>query len=352
MMREDFWAQRRVLITGHTGFKGCWMALRLKMLGADVHGLALAPDTSPALFHQIGLTREICSRQLDIRDLVALKKAVRDIRPDIVFHLAAQSLVRRSYAQPIDTWATNVMGTAHVIQAVADLGSDCTILAITTDKVYANREWVHPYRETDRLGGHDPYSASKAASELLLESWRKSFLAGTGIRLAVARAGNVVGGGDWAEDRIVPDLVRALSRGVPIPVRNPAGTRPWQHVLDPLDGYLTLAEALTSSDDPALRGAFNFGPESDSSRTVQTLVEEALKHWPGRWKHIQTNDAPHEAGLLSLATDKARHVLGWRPKWGFEQAIRETVEWYRDVERGAEPLKRCREQIARYAEAA
>ncbi len=352
MTREGFWAQQRVLITGHTGFKGCWLALRLKMLGAEVHGLALEPDTSPALFHRIGLAREMSSRKLDIRDLDALTKSVREIRPGIVFHLAAQSLVRRSYAQPIDTWATNVMGTAHVLLSVADLGSPCIVVAVTTDKVYANREWVHPYREADRLGGHDPYSASKAASELLIESWRKSFLAGTNVRLAVARAGNVIGGGDWAEDRIVPDIVRALSRGAPIQVRNPAATRPWQHVLDPLDGYLTLAEALTRSDDPTIQGAFNFGPDADATRTVRMLVEEVLKHWPGRWEHIGADGAPHEAGLLSLATDKARHVLGWRPRWGFEQAIRETVEWYRHVERGAEPLKLCREQIARYAEAA
>ncbi len=329
---------KRVLLTGHTGFKGAWLAEWLLGLGANVTGLALPPATEPALFNQLGLVGRLDHRIGDIRDLATVQKVVAECQPDYVFHLAAQALVRLSYEQPVETYATNVLGTAHVLEAVRLAKKTCTVVAITTDKCYENREWVHSYREEDAMGGYDPYSSSKGAAELVISAYRRSFFSAAGgpdIRLASARAGNVIGGGDWATDRIVPDCIRALQRGEAIPVRNKVATRPWQHVLEPLSGYLWLGAQLGADARAAaspLASAFNFGPALTSNRTVAALVQEVLKHWPGRWEDRSDPHAVHEAKLLNLATDKAFHFLRWQPAWNFEETIEQTVSWYREKE--------------------
>lgn len=331
-----FWAGKRVLLTGHTGFKGSWLSLWLSSLNARVSGYSLEADTTPSLFEQLQLHDDIDHCIADIRDLAAVRRRVMQVRPDIVFHMAAQPLVRRSYAEPILTWQTNVMGTAHLLDALRDAAHPCAVVIVTTDKVYENREWLHAYRETDRLGGHDPYSSSKAACELAVDSWRYSFFrGGSPVRIATARAGNVIGGGDWAEDRIVPDLARAIAAGRPLVVRNPDSVRPWQHVLDPLSGYMRLAERLFTSDDPRYQSAFNFGPDPSGARTVRDLVEHAFTTWPGTLEAPPSGPANHEAQLLTLANTKAKHALGWEPRWEFEDAVRAAVSWYRAHHQGA-----------------
>jgi CDP-glucose 4,6-dehydratase len=326
----SFWRGRRVLITGHTGFKGAWLSLWLVNAGARVTGLALPPDTSPSLFDQLGLAGELDHRIGDIRDPGAVAAVVAEVSPDAVFHLAAQSLVLRGYREPVATWATNVMGTVHVLEALRALDKPCAAVLVTTDKVYQNQEWEFGYRETDPLGGHDPYSASKAATELAVACWRRSYLNGASpARIASARAGNVIGGGDWSENRIVPDMIRALSAGLPIKLRNPRAVRPWQHVLEPLGGYLLLARRLLESDEPRYQDAFNFGPAADAERSVRELVEESLRHWPGSYEDASDPDTPHEAGRLALSIDRARSRLGWTPRWDFGRSVRETMAWYR-----------------------
>ncbi len=329
---------KRVLVTGHTGFKGSWLCEWLLALGAEVSGFALPPPTQPALFEQLDLGARIARHRFgDVRDLAAVRAAVEEVNPEFIFHLAAQPLVRLSYAQPVETYATNVMGTAHVLEAVRLAARPCVVVAVTTDKCYENREWLHAYREEDAMGGHDPYSSSKGAAELVVSAYRRSFFQdATCIRLASARAGNVIGGGDWALDRIVPDCIRALQRDEPIPVRNKVATRPWQHVLEPLSGYLHLGAALAHSgnlDFPpeTYASGFNFGPALASNRTVAELVQEILLHWPGLWEDKSDPHALHEAVKLNLATDKAHHLLGWSPRWDFKQTIDKTVSWYRDA---------------------
>lgn len=347
-----FYKNKKVLVTGHTGFKGSWLVEWLLMLGARVTGLALPPPTEPALFDQLGLAGRCDHRIGDIRDRVLVRRIVHEVRPDLVFHLAAQPLVRLSYAQPLETFETNVMGTAHVLDALRDADWTCAAVMVTTDKVYENKESRHAYRESDPLGGYDPYSSSKGCAELVIQSYRQSFFNPAKgsipplIGVASARAGNVIGGGDWALDRIVPDCMRALARGEVIDVRNPNATRPWQHVLEPLGGYLQLGmrmhEALTGGaamkqgdTSPAslmsLCSAFNFGPAPESTRCVREVVEEILKDWPGRWNERTDHRVLHEAGLLGLAIDKASSVLGWSPKWDFQETINKTVTWYKEV---------------------
>lgn len=328
---------RRVLVTGHTGFKGSWLCEWLLKLGAEVYGFALPPPTQPSLFECLDLERRITLHQLgDVRDPGSLQAVLEKARPEFVFHLAAQPIVRLSYAQPAATWATNVMGTVNLLEALRQSARPCAVLVVTTDKCYENREWVHAYREEDAMGGHDPYSASKGAVELAASSFRRSFFhANTGIRLASARAGNVIGGGDWAPDRIVPDCIRALQNGGAVPVRNKVATRPWQHVLEPLSGYLQLAGWLSSDPGsnpfPAelYQSGFNFGPALESNRTVSDLVGEILRHWPGNWEDHSDPNAPHEAVKLNLSTDKAFHILNWQPRWGFEETVEKTVSWYK-----------------------
>ena len=357
---------KRVLVTGHTGFKGSWLCEWLIALGADVTGFALPPATNPALFDQLGLSVRMHHIIGDVRDLQALRRVVEELRPEFVFHLAAQPLVRLSYEQPVETYATNVMGTVNVLEAIRLSRCACAVVVVTTDKCYENKEWLHSYREEDPLGGYDPYSSSKGAAELVIASYRRSYFSGLDsmVRLASARAGNVIGGGDWALDRIVPDCIRSLQRGEAIPVRNKIATRPWQHVLEPLSGYLWLGAQLavasavvqvsSSRTRPehgigtdylnescsgnfnlqlkrlkALSSSFNFGPALSSNRTVAELVEEILKHWPGKWEDKSDQKAVHEAKLLNLATDKAHHLLGWSPAWNFSETIRQTVAWHR-----------------------
>lgn len=328
---------KRVLLTGHTGFKGAWLSEWLLSLGAEVSGLSLAPATEPALFDQLGLAGRLKHAIGDIRDLESVRKAVRETQPDFVFHLAAQPLVRLSYEIPVATYATNVMGTIHVMEALRGLSRPCTAVMITTDKCYENREWLHGYREEDPMGGYDPYSSSKGAAEIAINAYRRSYFSApdSPVRLASARAGNVIGGGDWALDRIVPDCIRNLSKGEAIPVRNKVATRPWQHVLEPLSGYLAIGSALAGAPayhfpKEAYRSAFNFGPALTSNRTVADLVTEVLSHWPGEWIDQSDPNAMHEAKLLNLATDKAYHLLGWKPVWDFEETIAQTIAWYRE----------------------
>ena len=327
---------RSVWLSGHTGFKGSWLSLWLLELGARVHGFALEPPTRPSLFEQINLGTHLEHEIGDIRDRDAVEKSIRSAAPDFVFHLAAQPLVRLSYEQPVETYDTNVMGTVHVLDCLRRLERPCAAVFVTTDKCYENREWLHAYREEDPLGGYDAYSSSKAAAEIAIAAYRRSFFNpahNPQVKIASARAGNVIGGGDWAADRIVPDSIRALQKREPIPVRNKRSTRPWQHVLEPLSGYLALARQLTTGDGKNERqqlcSAFNFGPTLSSNRSVAQLAEELLKHWPGEWTDRSEPTAVHEAGLLNLATDKAFHLLGWQPVWSFEETVAKTAEWYR-----------------------
>jgi CDP-glucose 4,6-dehydratase len=349
VVNTKFWTGKRVLLTGHTGFKGSWLTLWLATLGARVHGYALEPDTDPSLFRELRLERDIDHCVADIRDADAVRRRVTATRPEVVFHLAAQPLVRRSYAAPLLTWQTNVMGTVHLLDALRELDEACAVVIVTTDKVYENREWVHAYRETDRLGGHDPYSSSKAACELAVGSWRDSFFSvDCPVRVATGRAGNVIGGGDWSEDRIVPDAIRALAADRPLVVRNPEAIRPWQHVLDPLAGYLRLAECLASSTDPRFQSAFNFGPDPSAARTVRDLVDLAFTIWPGTLQAPPPGPAHHEAALLTLTNAKAAHDLGWTPRWDFHAAVGATVEWYRARHGGAGVRDLSTADIARF----
>ncbi len=413
---------RRVLVTGHTGFKGSWLCEWLLALGAEVHGFALEPPTRPSLFNQLKLAKRIASHTIgDVRDLDLLVRTMRRVKPDFVFHLAAQPLVRLSYEKPAETFDTNVMGTVNVLEAArvltspdlmasscsnlpqgqmaqrlgnagnkkasSDLMADScsklpqgqmaqrqnnagnkatssdlmaelcsatpqiSIVCITTDKVYENNEKGRPFRETDPFGGHDPYSASKGACEIVISSYRRSFFGtpNSPVWVASARAGNVIGGGDWAKDRIVPDAMRALAKGATIPVRNIASTRPWQHVLEPLGGYLALGAALAKRERfDEVCGGFNFGPDPKANRTVKELVEEMLKWRKGTWVDKSDPNAVHEAGLLNLDIRKARRVLGWKPRWGFEETVKNTVQWYAAVANGANPVEATNAQIMGY----
>jgi CDP-glucose 4,6-dehydratase len=386
----EIYSGKRIWLSGHTGFKGAWLAEWLLDLGAVVHGFALPPATEPSLFEQLGLAHRLEHEIGDIRDAVAVRKSLQAFQPDFVFHLAAQPLVRLSYDIPVETFATNVMGTAHVLDALrvapetaaVEVSSDkskprttpstpnfdspprpCAAVLVTTDKCYDNREWLHSYREEDAMGGHDPYSASKGCAELVVASYRNSFFGGHGgqpphVQVASARAGNVIGGGDWAADRIVPDCFRALRSGAAIPVRNKIATRPWQHVLEPLSGYLWLGAALARpdllgrSDAAVFRTAVNFGPNLPSNRTVAQLVEELLKHVPGSWVDQSDPQAPHEASKLNLAIDKAFHLLEWQPVWDFEETVARTASWYVREAQGVPPATLCAEQIESYTRAA
>jgi CDP-glucose 4,6-dehydratase len=347
--------RKTVWLSGHTGFKGAWLAQWLLKLGAHVHGFSLPPSTQPAVFEQLGIEKHLQHEIGDVRDPAVVKKSILHAQPDFVFHLAAQALVRYSYEHPLETYSTNVMGTANVLEALRSLDKPCAAVFVTTDKCYENREQNHAYSEAEPLGGYDPYSSSKGAAEIVISALRRSFFAHHPVRIASARAGNVIGGGDWAPDRIVPDCVRALQQGRAIPVRNPSATRPWQHVLEPLGGYLWLGAVLARPkivgyEEGDIATAFNFGPRREANRTVTDLVREVLKHWPGSWEDKSRPDAVHEARFLMLSTAKARRLLHWEPTWNFERAVARTVGWYRNVyERGpaqAETLTRI--QIEEY----
>ena len=358
---NDIFRGRRVLVTGHTGFKGAWLCEWLLDLGAETHGYALDPLPHAALFGGLGLAPRLASdHRADILDRERLSRVVRDISPEIVFHLAAQPIVRLSYEQPVETFAVNVMGSLHLLDALQRNGRACTAVMVTTDKCYENREWLHPYRESDCMGGHDPYSASKGAAELAIAAWRRSFCCSedSALKVASARAGNVIGGGDWAPDRVVPDLMRAVAEGKPVPVRNPQATRPWQHVLEPLSGYLRLAAAihtgrhgLVPMGNVPLRelcGPYNFGPAVSSNQAVGHLVAALLAHTGGTWQTAADPQAPHEASKLHLATEKAWHLLGWGPVWDFLETVRMTASWYLGCRDGRDAGELTRSQMADY----
>ncbi|MGB2880354.1 MAG: CDP-glucose 4,6-dehydratase [Rhodoferax sp.] len=343
----SFWHGKRVLLTGHTGFKGAWLALWLQRLGADVTGVALTPPTSPNLFELAKVASSMHSHVCDIRDAQALATLVRHAQPEIVLHLAAQALVRASYRDPIQTFSTNVMGTAHLLDALRGVDGTRVAVMVTTDKVYRNLEHPYPYREDDMLGGHDPYSASKAASELVITSYRDAFLSQQGLAVASARAGNVIGGGDWAQDRLIPDCIRAWQSGQTLVIRRPDAIRPWQHVLEPLAGYLRLAEALWQQ--PALAGAYNLGPPTDEAATVKAVVE--LARSPRETYAVSyeiDSNSPHEAGWLALETAKARTQLGIHPRWTLTEAVQRTMAWYEAQHAGADARALCEADIAAY----
>lgn len=343
-----FWNGRRVFLTGHTGFKGAWLSLWLRQLGADVRGYSLPPDTDPSLFTLLSLAGSITSTHGDVRDAASVRAAMAAAQPEVVFHLAAQALVRRAYAEPVDTYATNVMGTVSVLDAVRDTPSVKAVVVVTTDKCYENREWAWPYRENDRLGGRDPYSSSKACAEIITAAYRDSFLAERNVAVATARAGNVIGGGDWAADRLIPDCVRAFRQGAKVIIRNPAAVRPWQHVLEPLAGYLLLAEGLHGTQEH-FASAFNFGPAADDVRPVSWLVAESVRLWgPGAAWEIDGTGQPHEAQLLALEAVKAKRILGWRPRLTLPQALAWTIDWYRKREEGNAVLPMTLGQIETY----
>jgi len=348
-VRPEFWRGKRVLLTGHTGFKGSWLSLWLQSMGAELQGLALDPPTTPSLFTEAQVAKGMSSQIGDIRDLETVRACMMAFQPEIVIHMAAQPLVRLSYHEPVATYATNVMGTVHVLEAARQTASVRAIVNVTTDKCYENREWVWGYREDEPMGGFDPYSNSKGCAELVTSSYRRSFFQQGQIALASARAGNVIGGGDWAADRLVPDILRAFERGEPVVIRNPHSTRPWQHVLEPLSGYLALAERLYTEGQSWAEG-WNFGPQDDDARPVQWIVEHLVASW-GRgasWR-LDGGDHPHEAGYLKLDISKVKARMGWRPRWDLGTALEKITVWHQAWLAKDDVRALCLQQIQHYA---
>ncbi len=350
MQFGDVYRGKRVLLTGHTGFKGSWLSLWLNQLGAEVVGMSLAPETQPSHWDLLGLESTIQHYELDIRNADEVACVFKVVRPEVVFHLAAQPLVRRSYRDPLETWSTNVMGTANVLEACRQTGSVQSILVVTTDKCYENQERALGYREIDRLGGHDPYSASKAGSELVAASYRSAFFDTDGAPLlATARAGNVIGGGDWSEDRLIPDLVRAISGRQSLEIRSPQATRPWQHVLESLSGYLLLGQKLIEGRKN-FDGAWNFGPELSENCSVADVLNKLQTHWPEMQWHKTLASQPHEAQLLHLDSTKAHDQLGWKPVWNLNTTLEQTANWYLTFLENK--ITMSKQQLAEYVEAA
>jgi CDP-glucose 4,6-dehydratase len=353
MPDRSFWKDRRVFITGHTGFKGSWLSLWLEALGATVTGYALDPPTQPSLFEQAGVAHTLDSISADVRDFSSLTAAVARCRPDVVIHMAAQSVVRRGYEDPIETYSSNVMGTVHVLEAIRRLGQPCVVVNVTSDKCYANREWVWGYRENEPMGGRDPYSSSKGCAELVTTAYQESFFppASFGrhrVALASARAGNAIGGGDWTGNQLVPDLMRAFLAGQPCQIRNPAAIRPWQFVLEPLRGYLALAERL-AEDPSGFAAGWNFGPADGDAKPVSWIADELARSWgtDASWSH-DAADHPREAQFLKLDASKAKACLNWHPVLPLKLALEWIVEWYRAFRAGADLRRLTQTQIARY----
>lgn len=347
-MNRSFWQDKRVFLTGHTGFKGSWLSLWLADLGAEVHGYALTPPTEPSLFNVARIGERLASSTIaDLRDAEALARAMRAARPDVVFHLAAQPLVRYSYSAPVETYAVNVMGTVNLLEAVRQTPEVKAVVNVTTDKCYENREWLWPYRENEAMGGADPYSSSKACSELITSAYRASFLNAAGVQLASARAGNVIGGGDWASDRLIPDFLRALDAGRTLMIRSPQATRPWQHVLEPLAGYLLLAEKLADVGRDYAEG-WNFGPEDNDARPVSWIVDHLCRRVEGAAWECDAAPQPHEANTLKLDSSKAKARLGWKPRWNLETALTRTLEWHGAWRRGEDMSATSLAQIHAY----
>lgn len=343
-----FWQNKRVLVTGHTGFKGSWLTLWLQSMGANVCGVALAPPTAPSLFELLDLAAHMEHNVVDIRHYKSVFEVMSAFQPEIIFHMAAQPLVRLSYQQPVETYATNVMGTVHVLEAARHAGSVKAIVNITTDKCYENREWAWGYREDEPMGGHDPYSNSKGCAELVSSAYRKSFMQQAGIAMATVRAGNVIGGGDWALDRLVPDILKALQDQQPVQIRNPNAIRPWQHVLEPLSGYLLLAERLYENGQQDAEG-WNFGPRDEDAQPVQWIVEKLCEAWGNHatWS-LQPGEHPHEANYLKLDISKARQRLHWVPRWPLQTALQHIADWHKAWLSGQDMRAMCLKQINLY----
>jgi CDP-glucose 4,6-dehydratase len=345
----EFWSGRRVLVLGHTGFKGAWLSLWLRRMGANVSGCALPADNM-SLFNAAGMEAFVDNHYADIRDRDSVMTVMKAVQPEVVFHLAAQSLVRLSYLEPVETYATNVMGTVHVLAAVSAIASVGATIVVTSDKCYENKDELRAYREDEPMGGHDPYSSSKGCAELVTAAWRKSFRPAAGRRLGIAsaRAGNVIGGGDWATDRLIPDCVRALKSGRAIGIRNPDSVRPWQHVLDPLCGYLVLAERLTAEPE-AYGEAWNFGPVDEDARPISWIADRLVKTWGGsaRWEKV-AGDELHEAKYLKVDSSKARNRLQWRQGLRLAGALDWTLDWYKSFLGGGPALPLTEQQIERY----
>lgn len=354
-MNASFWKKKRVFVTGHTGFKGSWMCLWLQSLGAEVVGYALPPPTNPNLFNIANVASGMFSIMGDIRDFEKLRKEILESGAEVVFHMAAQSLVTASYDDPLETYSTNVMGTVHILEAVRQSPSVRACIVVTSDKCYENLEWVWGYRENDRMGGYDPYSNSKGCAELVVSAYRSSYFNPKDfgrhkMALASARAGNVIGGGDWATNRLVPDILRAFENKKPVTIRNPQSIRPWQHVLEPVGGYMLLAQKLLERGSE-MAEAWNFGPDDGDSKSVQWIVEKMISMWREKSSYRVENTNPlHEAHYLKLDCSKALISLGWTPKWGLTRALEEVVSWHQDYLSGQEMRERTLMQIQRYQE--
>ena len=345
----SFWKDKKVFLTGHTGFKGSWLSLWLQNMGALVKGYSLEVNTNPALFIEANVARGMDSEIGDIRDLEQITKSMVGFSPDILIHMAAQPLVRLSYQEPVDTYTTNVIGTINVLEAARKCQNLKAIISVTTDKCYENKEWEWGYRENEAMGGYDPYSSSKGCAELVTSAYRRSFFSSTGTAsLASARAGNVIGGGDWAKDRLIPDILRAFEKSEPVVIRNPLSTRPWQHVLEPLSGYLVLAQELFLNGDKFAEG-WNFGPKDEDCRPVSWVLDEMVTHWGNNasWS-LDKNNNPHEAGFLKLDCSKALNRLRWSPKWSLKLTLKSIVDWHQLYINGGDLKKQCLKEINDY----
>ena len=348
VINPRFWQDKKVLVTGHTGFKGSWLSLWLQQLGSQIVGVSLEPSTQPNLYQEANIADGMESIIGDICDLNLVHKVFETFQPDIVIHMAAQALVRRSYQEPVETYQTNVMGTMNILEGIRACTSVKSAVMVTSDKCYDNNEWVWPYRENDRLGGHDPYSSSKACAELLIDSYRRSFFSDEGsVAIASVRAGNVIGGGDWSEDRLIPDIVRAKNERKQLKIRNPQAVRPWQHVLEPLNGYLLLCERLFTHKDYA--EAWNFGPSDDGFKTVQWIADYFSQNWNGFNWGKDDGTHPHEANILKLDCTKAKEVLDWTPCWTITETVEKVLDWYQSFDNNSDMKKVCLDQIDQFA---